>query len=149
MQVTGTRYLSSFPLMMSRPSLGVPIWDQPRGENLLDGGAPWYEVYETSDGGYMSCGAMENPFYAIFLFVPFLILSSPRLAYTSHHDQGPSPRRSPSLPHPIPSPRRSRTAEPRDLARPRVLLHHRLRLSIPRLLVRPIPQLGRLLRPRP
>lgn len=61
---------------MSRPSLGIPIWDQPRGENLLDGGAPWYEVYETSDGGYMSCGAMENPFYVIFLSVPLSSLSS-------------------------------------------------------------------------
>ncbi|KDE05640.1 hypothetical protein MVLG_04011 [Microbotryum lychnidis-dioicae p1A1 Lamole] len=65
--VTGTRYISSFPLMMSRPSLGFPIWDQPRGENLLDGGAPWYDVFETSDGGYMSVGALENHFYTIFI----------------------------------------------------------------------------------
>ncbi|SCV70402.1 BQ2448_1796 [Microbotryum intermedium] len=65
--VTGTRYISSFPLMMSRPSLGFPIWDRPRGENLFDGGAPWYDVYETSDGGYMSVGALENHFYTIFI----------------------------------------------------------------------------------
>lgn len=65
--MTGTRYISSFPLMMARPSLGLPLWDQPRGENLLDGGAPWYDVYECADGGFMSVGALENPFYTIFL----------------------------------------------------------------------------------
>jgi alpha-methylacyl-CoA racemase len=53
--------------MMARPSLGLPLWDQPRGENLLDGGAPWYDVYECADGGFMSVGALENPFYTIFL----------------------------------------------------------------------------------
>lgn len=34
-----------------------------RGVNLLDGGAPWYEVYETSDGGWMAVGALEPQFY--------------------------------------------------------------------------------------
>lgn len=66
-QVTGTRYISSFPLLMSRPSIGLPMWDQPRGKNFLDGGAPWYEVYETKDGGWMALAALENPFYATFL----------------------------------------------------------------------------------
>ncbi|ORY64756.1 CoA-transferase family III domain-containing protein [Leucosporidium creatinivorum] len=65
--VTGTRYVSSFPLIMSRPSIGLPMWDQPRGQNFLDGGAPWYDVYETADGGYMSLAALENPFYSTFL----------------------------------------------------------------------------------
>ncbi|GAA5920404.1 hypothetical protein JCM6882_003266 [Rhodosporidiobolus microsporus] len=65
--VTGTRYAAIFPLLMSRPSLGLPMWDQPRGENVLDGGAPWYDVYETKDGKYMSMGPIENHFYAAFL----------------------------------------------------------------------------------
>lgn len=65
--MTGTRYLSSFPLIMARPSLGLPIWDRGRGENVLDGGAPWYEVYETACGGYMTVGAIEPAFYAVFL----------------------------------------------------------------------------------
>lgn len=44
------------------------MWDQARGENLLDGGAPWYDVYETKDSGnYMSLAALENPFYSTFL----------------------------------------------------------------------------------
>jgi alpha-methylacyl-CoA racemase len=35
-----------------------------RGENLLDTGAPFYEVYETSDGRYVSVGAIEPQFFA-------------------------------------------------------------------------------------
>ncbi|GAA5998365.1 hypothetical protein JCM5350_007433 [Sporobolomyces pararoseus] len=65
--VTGTRYISSFPLLMSSPSLNLPLWSQPRGENFLDGGAPWYDVYETKDGKYMSVGAIESHFYTEFL----------------------------------------------------------------------------------
>ncbi|CEQ41502.1 SPOSA6832_03246, partial [Sporobolomyces salmonicolor] len=67
LQVTGTRYVSSFPLVMSRPDLNLPLWNEARGENYLDGGAPWYEVYETKDGAYMSVGALENHFYRTFL----------------------------------------------------------------------------------
>lgn len=55
--------------MMARPSLGLPMWDRERGDNVLDGAAPWYDVYETKDGEYMSVGAIENPFYTIFLYV--------------------------------------------------------------------------------
>ena len=39
----------------------------PRGTNLLDGGAHFYNVYETSDGGYVSVGAIEPQFYAELL----------------------------------------------------------------------------------
>ena len=38
-----------------------------RGTNLLDTGSHFYEVYETSDGGYMSVGAIEPQFYAEFM----------------------------------------------------------------------------------
>jgi alpha-methylacyl-CoA racemase len=34
-----------------------------RGTNIIDTGAHYYEVYETADGGYMSVGAIEGPFY--------------------------------------------------------------------------------------
>lgn len=34
-----------------------------RGTNLLDGGAPYYGVYETADGRYLSVGAIERGFY--------------------------------------------------------------------------------------
>ena len=39
-------------------------WSDERGTNLLDTGAPFYEVYETSDGKYVSIGSIEPQFYA-------------------------------------------------------------------------------------
>ena len=39
---------------MPRMGLNNPVWNGPRGTNLLDGGAPFYDTYETSDGGYMA-----------------------------------------------------------------------------------------------
>lgn len=52
------------------------MWDKPRGENSIDGGSPWYNVYETSDkGNYMSLGAIEPQFYKTFLSVSFLLPS--------------------------------------------------------------------------
>jgi alpha-methylacyl-CoA racemase len=40
------------------------IWNDVRGTNLLDTGAHFYEVYETSDGGFIGVGAIESQFYA-------------------------------------------------------------------------------------
>lgn len=42
-------------------------WVDERGANLLDGGAHFYEVYATADGGYMAVGAIEAKFYAALL----------------------------------------------------------------------------------
>ena len=39
-------------------------WPGGRGENLLDGGAPFYSVYATADGRHVSIGAIEPKFYA-------------------------------------------------------------------------------------
>ncbi|MFT3977779.1 MAG: CaiB/BaiF CoA-transferase family protein [Sphingomonas bacterium] len=36
----------------------------PRGANILDGGAPYYACYRTSDGGYMAAGPIEPRFHA-------------------------------------------------------------------------------------
>ena len=38
-------------------------WRSERGTNLLDGGAPFYSVYETVDGRFMAVGALEEKFY--------------------------------------------------------------------------------------
>jgi alpha-methylacyl-CoA racemase len=38
-----------------------------RGSNILDSGAPWYNVYETKDGKHVSIGAIEERFYQEFL----------------------------------------------------------------------------------
>ena len=34
-----------------------------RGDNILDTGAPWYNVYETKDGKYVSIGSIEARFF--------------------------------------------------------------------------------------
>jgi alpha-methylacyl-CoA racemase len=43
------------------------LWDDGRGANWLQGAAPWYRAYETSDGLYLSVGALEPKFYADLL----------------------------------------------------------------------------------
>jgi alpha-methylacyl-CoA racemase len=44
------------------------LWDAARREaNLLDGGAPWYDVYECADGGWIAIGSLEPQFYGELL----------------------------------------------------------------------------------
>jgi alpha-methylacyl-CoA racemase len=47
--------------MYGRKAAGA--WTDQRGENDLDGGAPWYSVYETADARHVSVGAIEERFY--------------------------------------------------------------------------------------
>lgn len=58
--VDGVSYLATMP----RQHLTQPAWNRPRGENLLDGAAPFYEVYQTADERYITVGAQEPQFYA-------------------------------------------------------------------------------------
>ncbi|MEP3330382.1 CaiB/BaiF CoA-transferase family protein [Sedimentitalea sp.] len=44
-------------------ALAAGYWNDARGTNRLDSGAPWYNVYETSDGKYVSIAANETRFY--------------------------------------------------------------------------------------
>jgi alpha-methylacyl-CoA racemase len=44
-------------------------WTAHRGENIVDGGAPFYGCYETADGKYVALGAIEPQFYAALLAV--------------------------------------------------------------------------------
>src|SRR5499427_4045756 len=46
---------------------GSGYWTDTRGANLLDSGAHFYDVYETSDGKYVSIGSIEPQFYKILL----------------------------------------------------------------------------------
>jgi alpha-methylacyl-CoA racemase len=39
------------------------LWSDARGENVLDSGAPWYDVYETKDGRHVAIGSIEAKFY--------------------------------------------------------------------------------------
>lgn len=43
------------------------LWPGGRGENYLDGGAPFYNVYETADGQYATVAALEPAFYDVLL----------------------------------------------------------------------------------
>jgi alpha-methylacyl-CoA racemase len=43
------------------------LWREERGANLLDGGAPFYGVYETADGRHLAVGALEPQFFAELL----------------------------------------------------------------------------------
>jgi alpha-methylacyl-CoA racemase len=61
--VDGASLLTSFIHGMR----GQGLWRDERGTNLLDGGAPFYDTYETADGRYVSVGALEPQFYAALL----------------------------------------------------------------------------------
>ncbi|WP_186760451.1 CaiB/BaiF CoA-transferase family protein [Arthrobacter alpinus] len=45
----------------------VNMWNDTRAANLLDGAAPFYRTYETSDGGHVAVGAIEPQFYALLI----------------------------------------------------------------------------------
>ena len=45
----------------------IGFWSDDRGTNMLDTGAPFYDTYECSDGGYVAVGAIEPQFYAELL----------------------------------------------------------------------------------
>jgi len=56
-------------LMTSHHGYVADGWWDPelRESNLLDGGAPFYTVYRTSDGGHMAVGALEPQFFAALI----------------------------------------------------------------------------------
>jgi alpha-methylacyl-CoA racemase len=39
-------------------------WAEERGTNVLDGGAPYYDTYETADGKWVAVGAVESQFWS-------------------------------------------------------------------------------------
>ncbi|MFJ8545635.1 CaiB/BaiF CoA transferase family protein [Streptomyces sp. NPDC093586] len=61
--VDGAAHLSA----MIHGMLAAGAWQDRRGSNLFDGGAPFYGTYETADGRYMAVGALEPRFYAEFV----------------------------------------------------------------------------------
>jgi alpha-methylacyl-CoA racemase len=54
-------------LAMFHGLLALGAWNDERGVNLIDGGAPFYAVYATSDGRHLAVGALEAKFYAELL----------------------------------------------------------------------------------
>jgi alpha-methylacyl-CoA racemase len=61
--VDGTASLNA----MGAAFLASGTFKEERAANLLDGGAPYYDIYETSDGRHMSVGALEPQFYEVFV----------------------------------------------------------------------------------
>src|SRR3954471_13430730 len=61
--VDGTAHLSA---MFASMLAGGSVHER-RAAGLLDGGAPFYAVYETADGEHMSVGALEPQFFAAFV----------------------------------------------------------------------------------
>jgi alpha-methylacyl-CoA racemase len=47
--------------------LAAGLWQDEREANILDGGAYYYDTYETSDGKYVSIGSIEPQFHALLL----------------------------------------------------------------------------------
>ena len=68
-QVVDTSMVDGAAILMSMfySMSAVGAWNPERGTNLLDGGAHFYDTYETSDGGYISIGSIEPQFYALLI----------------------------------------------------------------------------------
>jgi alpha-methylacyl-CoA racemase len=55
--------------MLAAPFFGFMasgFWQDRRGSNLLDTGAPFYDTYETADGKHVAVGCLEPQFFAEF-----------------------------------------------------------------------------------
>jgi alpha-methylacyl-CoA racemase len=61
--VDGTSHLNA----MAAGMLAGGNLREERAANLLDGGMPFYDLYETSDGRHMSVGPLEPQFYEVFV----------------------------------------------------------------------------------
>ncbi|KAK6526319.1 hypothetical protein TWF694_004918 [Orbilia ellipsospora] len=68
-QVVEANMVDGSGFMASMPRLAMKNWSWggERGTNLLDGGCPYYDTYETGDGKYMAVGALEPQFFAALL----------------------------------------------------------------------------------
>ena len=57
--VDGAALLATFV----HSGLAAGTWSEDRGTNLLDGGSPFYDVYETADGEFVAIGTIEIRFF--------------------------------------------------------------------------------------
>ncbi len=77
--VDGVNSLMSFVYGMH----GAGAWNNTRENNLLDGAAPFYRCYTTSDGKFMAVGCIEPQFFAVMMER----LSLDRESYGGQHDR--------------------------------------------------------------
>jgi alpha-methylacyl-CoA racemase len=54
-------------MTMMYAALASGAWTEKRGHNRTDGGAHYYQVYETRDGEHVAVGSIEPQFYALLL----------------------------------------------------------------------------------
>ena len=80
--VDGTSHLNA----MATGFLGAGLFTEQRGTNLLDGGAPYYDLYVTSDGRHMSVGALEPQFYEVFVTLLGIAETAPDRHDPKQHD---------------------------------------------------------------
>src|SRR5450759_665207 len=68
-QVVDAAMLDGSALLMAQffGMKAIGRWTDERGSNLLDTGVPFYDVYPSSDGGYLSVGPLEPAFFASLL----------------------------------------------------------------------------------
>jgi alpha-methylacyl-CoA racemase len=81
--VDGTAHLNA----MTSAFAASGGYKEERGANLLDGGVPFYDVYETSDGKHVSVGALEPQFYAELLRILGLEDTAPGQAELDRYDE--------------------------------------------------------------
>jgi alpha-methylacyl-CoA racemase len=81
--VDGTAHLNA----MTSAFLAGGGYHEQRGANLLDGGVPYYDVYETSDGRHVSVGALEPQFYATLVATLGLEGVAPGQAEPDRYDE--------------------------------------------------------------
>ena len=70
-QVVDAAMADGVASLMTQPhgSFAAGLMTNERGTNVTDSGAPFYDVYECSDGKWLSIGAVEKKFYATVLRV--------------------------------------------------------------------------------
>ena len=70
-QVVDAAMVDGIASLMTQPygTFAAGMMTNERGTNVTDSGAPFYDVYECSDGKWLSIGAVEKKFYAQVLLV--------------------------------------------------------------------------------
>jgi alpha-methylacyl-CoA racemase len=58
---------SAVLMAMMHGMRAMGFWTEDRGNNIIDTGSHFYDVYETADGRYVSIGSIEPQFYAELL----------------------------------------------------------------------------------
>jgi alpha-methylacyl-CoA racemase len=81
--VDGTAHLNA----MTSALLASGGYREGRAANLLDGGVPYYDVYETSDGKHMSVGALEPQFFQVLIQTLGLEEIAPGQAELERYDE--------------------------------------------------------------